>query len=339
MKIAIIGGGLAGCALAYALKQAGESPVVYEAGPALASGASGNSTGLYNPRFTAQRSPESDYYSSAFSLALRTFKMFKDVEWNPCGALHLINDEKKEKRFAQTVKNWCWDPDHLRLVDHDEASDIAGVQIRQDALYLPQSGSVSPQKLCEAYMNDIDFHLNAPVEDLGTIDADVKILACGPAVENFAPDLPVGKVRGQITEVSSTPASEKVKCTICYGGYFSPAMNGQHIVGSSFQRWLDHSDVIEQDNEDNIQKLAGNVDGLAEGLKVIGQRASVRATSKDHFPIVGQLNDGLYISAAHGSHGILSSLMAAQLLSDMILAHPYCLPSDTIEALSPARFF
>ena len=339
MKIAIIGGGLAGCALAYALKETGESPVVYEAGPELASGASGNSTGLYNPRFTAQRSPESEYYSAAFSLVQRVFKKFDDIEWNSCGALHLINDEKKEKRFAQTVKNWGWDKDHMRLVDHDEASEIAGVQIRQDALYLPQSGSVSPKKLCEAYMHDVDFHLNAPVENLDAIDADVKILACGPAAHKFAPDLPLGKVRGQITEVSSTAASEKVKCTICYGGYFSPAMNGTHIVGSSFQRWLDHSDIIEQDDQDNIQKLSDNIEGLAEGLDVKGHRASVRATSKDHFPIVGRLDSGLYISAAHGSHGILSTLMAAQLLSDMILERPYCLPSDTIEALSPNRFF
>ena len=58
MKAAIIGGGLAGCALAFSLKQAGVTPVVYESASRLAAGASGNSIGLYNPRFTAERVAE-----------------------------------------------------------------------------------------------------------------------------------------------------------------------------------------------------------------------------------------------------------------------------------------
>lgn len=342
MKIAIIGGGLAGSSLAYALKQAGQEPVVYEAGSELASGASGNSVGLYNPRFCALRGAESDYYTAAFSLVLRTFGGLGDIDWNPCGTLDLINDDKREKRFSQTVENWGWDLEHMRIVDSAEASAIAGVDLNYSALYLPQSGSVSPRKLCAAYMKGVDVHLNARVENLEDIDADVKILACGPAVKKFAPHLPITGVRGQLTDVKASELSQDVKCTICYGGYFSPARKGRHVVGSTFQRWLDHSDILEEDDQDNIQKLADNIPGMEQGLEIIGQRASVRATSKDYFPIVGALcnggDDNLYVSTTHGSHGILSSLMAAHLLTDMILERPLCLANDSVVALSPTRF-
>jgi len=344
LKVAIVGGGLAGCALAHILDFVGAEPVIFEKGPSLASGASGNSIGLYNPRFTAERTPQSDYYASAFSAVLRRFSKLEDVDWNPSGALHLINDEKKKKRFYQTVDSWGWMPETMNIVDADAASEIAGVELRHEAMYLPQSGSVSPVKLCRAYTAGVDFHLNAPDEAWRDINADAVVLACGPAVREYLPDLPIGTVRGQITEVEASEKSSEIKTAICYGGYMSAPVNDMHIVGSTFQRWLDHSDLIEQDDVDNMNKMAAHISGMEEGLNIIGSRASVRATSQDHFPIVGKAPandlgiDNLYVSAAHGSHGILSTFMAAKLLTDMITDRPYSLSMDTVSALSPGRF-
>lgn len=340
MKIAIVGGGMAGCALAYVLKKTGLDPVVYEGGPTLASGASGNEAGLYNPRFSAQRTAESDYYSSAFALALQTFKELGEVDWDPCGALHLMNDDKKRKRFGQAVVNWDWDKDHMSLVGMDEASEIAGIDIRHEALYLPQSGSVSPKKLCEAYMRDIDFHVNKKISSVEELEADIVVLANGPAVKDFYPDLPINAVRGQVTSVKMSEYSRDLRCAVCYGGYFSRASDGVHIVGSTFQRWLDHSEVLDHDDEDNLKKLADGIPGMDMGLQIVGRRASLRATARDFFPIVGPAPgaENVYISAAHGSHGILSTLMAAHLLADMILERPLCLGNHTVAELSPERF-
>ncbi|MEH6478136.1 MAG: hypothetical protein V7727_20755, partial [Sneathiella sp.] len=73
----------------------------------------------------------------------------------------------------------------MRLVSTDEASEIAGITLSHEALYLPDGGSVSPEKLCAAYMRDVEHHLNAPMENLDRIDADIKVLACGPAVSRY----------------------------------------------------------------------------------------------------------------------------------------------------------
>lgn len=371
-KIAIIGGGLAGTACAYVLKDAGLEPVIYEAGPALASGASGNMLGLYNPRLSAARTVEAEYYIRGFELAWETFPSLchpdqakrvegshlsasdpstaalrasaqddsNAIDFTSCGALHLINTEQKAVRFPKTVQNWGWAAEDMRLVDEVEASDIAGVELTHKALYLPRSGYVSPQKLCAAYAEGVEVHLNASITDLADIKADAAILACGMGVLDFpsAAHLPLKGVRGQVTHVKATAESAKLACALCYGGYFTPAHGGTHMLGATFQRWLSHSDAIAEDDADNMAGLASVVPDLAQGLEIAGHRAAMRTTAPDHFPIVGALEERVYLSIAHGSHGILSSLVAAHVLRDMITGCEFTLSHPVIERLSPRRY-
>ena len=346
MRIAIIGGGLAGTACAWALKQARHEPVIYEAGETLAAGASGNEIGLYNPRFGAEMTPESEYYALAFRMAQHVFTRFKDIDFNPCGALHLINDDKKKIRFSKMMESWVDVGIDMEMLSMRDASAIAGVEISKDALYLPQSGYVSPKKLCEVYAQGVEIHFDCQMKPAIMSRDDVLekynavILACGPALRSFeeAKNLDLRAVRGQVTQVKASPYSEALKCNICYGGYVSKAHNGAHMVGASFQRWLEHSEIIDQDDSDNLLKLSQNIPAFPKDLNVIGHRASVRTTSRDHFPVVGQLSDKVYISTAHGSHGVLSSLMAAEILATMIDKKASPVRDEILTALNPQRF-
>ncbi len=335
MKVAVIGAGLAGCAAAYFLKRSGADVIVYEAGEVIAPGASGNDLGLYNPRLSAFESAESLFYSAAFDLALSVFPEFEDIDWVQCGALHLMTDDKREKRFRHAAENWG--REDMAIVDAAQASAITGVDLAYEALYLRQAGCVSPRKLCAALASGIDIKFNEKVEDLRALDADAVVLANGLGALEFA-DLPLKGVRGQITKVKATAVSERVRAALCYGGYFTPAQNGQHFTGATFQRWLDHTDILAEDDDYNIGQLQDVAPGLAEGLEVTGQRAGMRTTSPDHFPVIGQLEDGLYVSAAHGSHGILSSLAGGRLLAGMIMNKPLSLAVDSVKALCPSRF-
>jgi tRNA 5-methylaminomethyl-2-thiouridine biosynthesis bifunctional protein len=333
MRVAIIGAGLAGCALAYVLKHAGAEPVIYEAGGEIAPEASGNPVGLYNPRFTAEFGPEAEFYSSAFESVLGVFERLMGIDWNPCGALHLINDEKKEKRFAQAVQSWP--VPQMRIVDAAEASEIAGVELSHQALYLPRSGSVSPKKLCAAYVRGVEVQFNsyqAPQENNACV-----VLACGMGALKFIPHLPLQSVRGQITLVKASASSLKLKTNLCYGGYMSTALGGQHIVGSTFQRWLDHTDHLAQDDHDNLAKLYSHVPDFS-GLEVVGARAALRTTAPDHCPVVGKVAENLYVSTAHGSHGILSSWMAAEIIASMILNSESSVSQAVLKRVSPDRF-
>ncbi len=342
--IAIIGGGLAGTSCAYVLKQYGFEPVIYEQGDRLGSGASGNSVGLYNPRFSKRRDALSDFFAPAYAQLIRTaMRAGDDVDYNPCGALHLMNDDKKSERYGEMARNWGWDSTHIETVDTAKASDIAGVQLYHDALYLPDSGSVNPQKLCAYYARDVAVHYNVTVNDLSLLEEDIIILACGGAVSNFAELswLELENVRGQVTSVTQTNNSKNLKCNLHYGSYISCARDGSHSVGSTFEKWIEHTNVRQENHVENIEKLKTNIKAFEKEEFIIeGGRAGMRAATNDRFPVIGQVphHNNIYVSAAFGSHGIVASIAGAHLIADFIRGGAYSLPAETIYQLSPRRF-
>ena len=339
-KVAIIGGGLAGTSCAYILKHRGVEVEIQEAGETLAPGASGNAGGIYNPRFYAHRTAQSDYFSTCFAHVMRTFSGLQNIEYNRCGALHLITQEDKDKRLSKTLQNWGWSEDDMQRLSSIESSEIAGIPLAYESLYLPHSGYVSPKKLCAAYADSVQIYYGSALSksDVESLACDAVILANGHGALSFIPDLPIHSVRGQISRFEATQSSRNLQTTLCYGGYVSPAYDGQHIVGSTFQKWIDHTDVVEDDHVYNRDLLHENIPALSDIQTVACGRAALRTASADHFPIVGRIKDNLYVTTGHGSHGIVTSLGAAHHLADLILGTPQSLSSETIDALSPKRF-
>ena len=81
MKVAIVGGGMAGTACAYWLIQAGAECVIYDPHGAVGQEGSGNPLGLYNPRFFAEYVPEAVFYKEAFDLAQGVLPELSDVNF------------------------------------------------------------------------------------------------------------------------------------------------------------------------------------------------------------------------------------------------------------------
>lgn len=359
-KIAVIGAGLAGTAASRALAASGRNVVLFERNSTIAPAASGNPAGLYNPRFTASRTPESAFYAAGYARAAATIAQTAsrhDIGHAACGTLHLATGPEKEKRFAAMAGESGWHPDHIRLLDPGEASAAAGINTGTGGLFLPDSGRVSPAALCAAFIRDAapDLRLNAPAIPvrtgsgwrIGDETFDIVILAtaANTAAIPALSWLPLQTVRGQISVVNATAQSQGLRCNLCYGGYLSAPSGGRHVIGATFQKWLTDTDLRDDDHRLNLENLESALPGLRAGMTVRGGRAALRAATPDRFPLIGPLCDekenplpGLYVTAGHGSHGIISSLAGAQLLETMIAGAPYSLPRATIEALSPARF-
>jgi tRNA 5-methylaminomethyl-2-thiouridine biosynthesis bifunctional protein len=338
-KVGIIGGGLAGTSCAYILKQQGISSVIYDKSECLASGASGNSVGLFNPRFSSYRTAEADYFTAGYSRLVRELKNIPDSIYSQCGSLHLLNNEKKEKRIHLALENWGWPNEYMKLMDANMSSDVAGIKLESDCLYLPQAGFLSPVNLCEYYAKDVELRLGVDVSDLSVIKEDIVILCCGYEAAKFF-DLPIKKVRGQISFLKKSSVTQKINTNLCYGGYITPEYNGEHILGSTFEHWIDHDNVLEEGHMKNIENLEKAIPVFKQDINVIGGRASFRSVSKDHFPIVGNVEDSnVLISLAHGSHGVISTITSACLLADIIQGRPYSLPRKTINKLSTRRFY
>jgi tRNA 5-methylaminomethyl-2-thiouridine biosynthesis bifunctional protein len=367
-KVAIVGAGLAGTACAWLLKKHGVQSVIFEATEDVAGGASGNSVGVFNPRFSSGRSAESDFYTGAYALAIRVMKELqqsRDIGYRRCGSLHLVNTAQKEKRFRNILQSWGWHSDHMRYLDEQQASSVAGVPLHYQALYLPDSGSVSPAALCEAYAEGIDVRLGVQLmmDDIERVgegwrvlgqEYDEIILACGEGAKWFRETawLPVHMVRGQIIQAEDGGFADELGCNVCYGGYIAPGVGGVHTLGSTFQNWITHTDILEEDNDIIIGKYRENLPEVQDQpVHAVDARAGLRTTANDHFPIAGTVPDlpswklgqdrdvpGLYLTTAHGSHGIVSSIAAATLVTDIILGRSPGFSTPVIDQLNASRF-
>lgn len=161
------------------------------------------------------------------------------------------------------------------------------------------------------------------------------------------------RARGQVTLCRATRASEQVQATHCYSGYFTPAMDGIHCVGATFDRQRDTADVISADNHHNLATLKKELPQLwralgGESIEIAGQFAGLRCQSRDSLPIAGPLpdprhnphsvSDRIWLNIAHGSRGLTHTPLCADLVADLISGLPAPADGHVIAALAPERF-
>jgi len=343
-RVAIVGAGLAGLSAAWHMRRAGCDVRVYESADAVGMGASGNVLALINPKLTAKRSAASDYYTAGYAYALRMVTALPDIGFSPHGSLHLQLNDDKARRFNGYTDNLGW-AGHMQLLDEGAASDVAGIKVNVPALYYPDAAAVGPHRLCQRMAEGLDVRTGTAIQNIDDADADVVVLANAKAVTQFMA-LPVGSVRGQISMLAPCDASRAIKTNICYGGYLSPLMAaGYHVCGATFQPWGTSPDVHEDDHIHNLGNLYKALPALDGAMTAIGGRTGFRASSKDRLPIVGAASGAfgsqgrpVYLSVAHGSHGVVSGLMAGAVLAAQIAGGPLPVGVSAFAALAPARF-
>ena len=182
--------------------------------------------------------------------------------------------------------------------------------------------------------------------------------------------LPLQTIRGQITQLPTARAFSTLRAALCHQGYIAPAWEGTHSIGATFNIGDDDPALRTSDHSDNLAKLADAVPSCRDELQsfdtgALKGRVGFRCASPDYLPTVGPapdadqfLNDfgalrknakhlierrgsylpGLYLNAAHGSRGLTSTPIAAELLASMICQEPLPFSRTLSRALSPARF-
>lgn len=348
-SVAVIGAGIAGTAVADALTRRGLHVDLYDRS-GVAAEASGNPRGLYNPRISARLGVETDFYGSAFALAVRGLKTLKDIGYHPCGTLHLLTDDDKRRKWMGFLSESGWHRDHAHMLTATEASERAGIVLAHDAVFLPDAGSVSPVRLCHqlaqgktVYQEDVPSLLRT---DAGwnvngrVYDAVVISNGAGCLAYDQTKHLPLGTVRGQITCAHATPSSEALKVNLCYGGYCSAAINGLHVLGATFQPWLTDTALRDEDDRQIIAQIEQAAPTLAGQFSPENSRAALRTAAKDRVPVIGPVDgcEGLYVSTAHGSHGLLSGLLGAEIIAADITGDTPPLSRAALRHISPQRF-
>ncbi|WP_122875488.1 bifunctional tRNA (5-methylaminomethyl-2-thiouridine)(34)-methyltransferase MnmD/FAD-dependent 5-carboxymethylaminomethyl-2-thiouridine(34) oxidoreductase MnmC, partial [Pseudomonas viridiflava] len=388
-KALVIGAGLAGCATAESLANRGWQVSLLERHAAPAQEASGNPQGVLYLKLSAHGTALSQLILSGFGHTRRLLeRLQRGVDWDGCGVLQLTFDDKEGKRQAQLAE--AFPESLLHLLDQSAAQARSGIRLASGGLFYPEGGWVHPPALCDRQATHPNIRLIAHHEALELrqvggqwqawdnerlIDsAPVVVLAGAADIKQFpqSAELPLKRIRGQITRLPETPASTALSTVVCAEGYVAPARLGEHTLGASFD--FNSVDLTPNlaDHLGNLQMLEEISHDLVERLEAadlppeqLQGRAAFRCTSPDYLPIVGPLADrqafmeafaalgkdarqvpdvacpwldGFYVNSGHGSRGLITAPLCAELLAAWLDNEPLPLPRSVAEACHPNRF-
>ncbi|ONH52315.1 tRNA 5-methylaminomethyl-2-thiouridine biosynthesis bifunctional protein [Pseudomonas cedrina] len=385
----VIGAGLAGCATAASLAARGWRVSLLERHAALAQEASGNPQGVLYLKLSAHGTALSQLILSGFGHTRRLLEhLHRGVDWDGCGVLQLAFDAKEAERQAQLTQAFA--PQLLHLLDRDQAQQRAGIELAQGGLFFPEGGWVHPPALCAwqaahplidvlPHHNVLQLHRDghqwqARDGDNVLASASVVVLAGAAEIKGFplSAELPLKRIRGQITRLPQTPASHALATVVCAEGYVAPARLGEHTLGASFNFSSDDLVPSVTEHVGNLQMLRDISQDLAQRLAAdqlppeqLQGRAAFRCTSPDYLPIVGPLAeseafkrayavlskdarhvpdtpcpwlDGLYINSGHGSRGLITAPLCGELIAAWLDNEPLPLPTNVAQACHPNRF-
>lgn len=359
----IVGGGLAGLTAGCELKRLGVSKVsVFERQAELAPLASGNQVGLVNPKLSVKNDVWNAFYTSGFVNVLHRYHGIQkeaDISFRANGNLQLVVNDRKSKLVSDFMELSGWHDDHAKYLSCGEASEIAGVSVSQDALYLPDTGELSPQKLCNHLRKSVDGYLSSEVETIqkegelwqvldkeGTLlgEGEILILASGVETERLLQGmglkLPLRTVGGQITQSLTPPMLKNQKANLCFGDYICAPIDGMVTFGATHRHDTDDVSITAEDHAANMQALNAVHEALPAQMEPCSGRAGTRTNMRDYFAACGAVDgqEGLYVSTAHGAHGTISTPLCAQILGALIFDRPMPVYRKVLQALNPLRF-
>ena len=204
--------------------------------------------------------------------------------------------------------------------------------------------------------------------------APVVVLAVAAEIKRFAQsaELPLKRIRGQITRLAQTAESQALTTVVCAEGYVAPGRLGEHTLGASFDFHNEDLSTTPAGHQSNLDLLEEISPDLKQRLgneqldpQTLQGWAAFRCTSPDYLPIVGPLSDpeqfasayavlrkdarqtpdtpcpwlsGLYVNSGHGSRGLITAPLSGEILAAWINNEAQPVPRAVAEACHPNRF-
>lgn len=384
----VIGAGLAGSTTAASLARRGWQVTVLERHDTPAREASGNPQGVLYLKLSAHGTALSQMILAGFGYTRRQLqRLQRGHDWDACGVLQLAFDNKEAERQGKLAG--AFEHGLLHSLERAEAEAIAGVALPAGGLFYPEGGWVHPPALCQQQLQHPGIRLltHQEVLELRKVDgqwqawAGERLLASAPVVVlagaadilRFEPcaQLPLKRIRGQITRLPATPSSRALRTVVCAEGYVAPPRGDEHTLGASFDFHSTDLAPTVAEHQGNLALLDEISVDLAQRLGAAeldpGQlegRAAFRCTSPDYLPIVGPVADaqafaqayavlgrdarqvpdvacpwldGLYVNSGHGSRGLITAPLSGELVAAWVCGEPLPLPRAVAEACHPNR--
>ncbi len=360
-SVAVIGAGLAGASCARALSAAGCHVTVIERNAHAALGASGNPLGILHPLVSKDHNLASQWVEAGLTTTLRWLDELSSQTFSPPENSGLQITQKIGGRMGQRCGVAQMDSSGLELIHWTSE----GAWIRP-ALFVQAC-------LAEAVHRGARIVLNRTVQDLKSLasEFDHCVLAQADAIQTMVPwaELRLNAIRGTISSFSISE-EHSLPHIICASGYATPVIDGEMVVGASFERLSNEAGTTLPDDE------AGDSMSNLDRLEIISpklasicrqqtprDRTSIRSATLDRMPHVGQLLDPstplrpsvsrleqmprsarLWVLAGLGSRGLSSAPLGAELLATRITGRhtPGSLVDSVsarvLAAVDPVRF-
>ena len=313
----VIGGGIAGCATAYALAQRNIKVLLLEAQPALATQGSGNPFAVLYPRLTGQNTALESLNVQGYLHTLALIKALSITQqFQRFGVIQLVINAQLNKQQAN-----AYGAHHatINMEQHDAAqlSHIANTQLHHAGLYFPEAGGLPLASLCDALINHpnitVKAHQNVvtlthtvtktwqvftnnPIENAPKTllaEADLVVIANANEAKQLAQTahLPLISTRGQLSYLHSADETSPLKTILCGDGYITPAINGLHYLGATFSLDDSSTEIRADDHASNLSFLKNMASNLHHNLRnnITAGRVAWRCQTPDYLPAAGPL--------------------------------------------------
>jgi glycine/D-amino acid oxidase-like deaminating enzyme len=348
--VAIVGGGVTGCACALTLARAGRRVRVFEARE-IAGGASGRNggfalRGLAPPYHVARREHGAEAVRSLWQLSehyLDRLQQLAGGAFRRTGSLRLAADPGERLQLEAEYEALCEDGFAVQWRD-ELPGRLAGRF--HGGVFHPPDGSLQPARwvrrlAARAAEAGAELRERERVESLDELEAEHVVLATDGYTDALVPELAkvVEPTRGQV--VVTEPLDRVLFPCPHYArrgyDYWHQTPDRRLVAGGRRDRALAEEFTSEEATTPAIQRALDDfvTELLGERPEITHRWAGLFGTSPDDLPLVGRVpgRHGVWVSAGYSGHGNVLGLVCGELVGRAILGEP---PPE-LELFDPAR--
>jgi sarcosine oxidase subunit beta len=354
----IIGGGVLGCSIAYALAKAGVKDIAILERHYLASGSTGRCGGGFRQQWSTEANTR---------LAMASVKKFETIDAEleyktECfqgGYLILAHTDAEVEQFEKNVAMQRKLGLKVDMVDPAEAGKLnkfLDTRVIKKATWCPKDGHINPFLLTQAYANasrrlGVDIHLWTNVTglmkksnqffvltDKGTLQAN-KVFNCAGAFSRsigamMNVDIPVDPYRHEILVTEPVERLwDMMVISFTVGLYSRQEMNGGMVMGMGDPNepvgtYVGSSMHFMYEMTKRFTTLFPK---LAK-LRIVRQWAGLYEMTPDAQPILGPVDEveNFYQASGFSGHGLMLAPAVSELLAELVTTGKTSMPIDDL---------